>query len=363
MSKINKKDIELKTELLCSGATVSSELWSYYKRSAGFPVFLNNVPVSVPAYGKYERYEYVKNSPFSLRKIDSSFVLYKNNEKLREVKVLPKPGFYEEKTSDGIEMKKILQVCGYDCLLTGVVQTCNYMRTNEECRFCGTIYNPVFEGRLDAKKPAQLAETAAAGAKEGMKHIVLSCGVTAGADRGAKLIKKAAEAIKSKTEMPIQAEIAVPKELKYLEELGGCVDSISINIETFEQDVRENACPAKSRISYEEYFKAYKLSLELFGENQVNSWIILGIGENDKSLLEGAEKLASLGVFPFLAPLRPTKGTGFGELLPPSPDRLREVSVKIADIAKKYGLKPEKNKAGCLRCSSCSPVKDYVLSK
>lgn len=355
------EDIELKAKLLCNGARVSKELWDYYKRSAGFPVIINKTIASVPSYGKYDRYPYAKFSPFEIKKEGEKFFIYKNGERVREVKVKSRPRFYDKKTERGNHAYKILQVCGDDCLLTGVVQSCYYKRIGMECRFCGTIYNPVFEGRFDSKKPKELAEVALFGAEENMKHIVLSCGITAGKDRGARIIKKAAEEIEKVVDLPIQAELAPPDDFKYLEELQSCVDSISINIETFDEGPRKTACPGKSEISMEHYIKAYKLALKLFGENQVNSWLILGIGESESSLINGCEELCSLGVFPFLAPLRPSKLTPFEKMQPPSAEKLMSVSQTFAEIIKKYGLKPEKNKAGCLRCSACSIVKDYVL--
>lgn len=357
---MKKEDVELKVELLCKGTRISEEGWGAYKRSAGFQVFLDDVVVSVPAWGKYKRYKYVENSPFLIKKEDSHWILYKDNEEFREIVVHPRPAFYDLKTSDGVEMWRVFHVCGNNCLLTGVRQTCAYMKGGKQCKFCGTIFNPSYEGRLDKKTPAQLAEVAEAGLKERMKDVMLSSGVTKTPDRGVYDIAKAARAIKKRVDVAIQAEVAVPKDISMLEEFSGCIDSISINIETIDQKVREEVCPDKSKIPYENYFKAYQLSLDLFGENQVNSWLIAGIGESDESIIEGARKLTEAGVYPYLVALRPTKFTAFADRLPPTPERLGRLSSEVADIVKDAGLRPKKNKAGCVRCSACSAVKDYV---
>ncbi len=351
---------ELKVELLCRGAKVSREAWDYYKRSAGFPVKIEGKTlVSVPSLGKYNRYSFIENSPFEIRK-EEKWWLYRNGKREVELQVADVPSFYSQRTSDGVEMRKVFQVCGWDCLLTGVVQSCAYQKTNTECRFCGTIYNPVYEGRLNRKTPQQLAEVARAGEKEGMKHIVITSGVMPGKDRGARLLLEAAKKIKEMSNLPIQAELAPPEDLKFLEELLEYVDSVSINVETLNQEVREKACPDKSKIPYDQYFAAWKLSLDVLGENQVNSWYIAGIGESKESIKNNLERLASHGVFPFLVPLRPTKGTGFENLPSPEPEMMMELSTAAAEAVDNYGLKPEKNKAGCLRCSACSAVRDYA---
>jgi radical SAM protein (TIGR04043 family) len=357
---MKKDDVDLKVELLCNGARISEEGWSVYKRSAGFQVFLDDLVVSIPAWGKYKRYKYVENSPYLIKKEDSTWALYKDNEKLRDIIVYPRPAFYDRRTSDGVEMWRVFHVCGNNCLLTGVRQTCSYMKGGKQCKFCGTIFNPRYEGRLDRKTPAQLAEAAEEGLKEGMKDVMLSSGVTKTPDVGVYDIAEAARAIKERVDVQIQAEVAVPKDVSILNEFSDCIDSISMNVETLDQKVRQEACPDKSQILYEDYFKAFELSLDLFGKNQVNSWLIAGIGESDKSIIEGAKKLAEAGVYPFLVALRPTKFTAFETRTPPTPERLGRLSMKVADIVKDAGLHPKENKAGCVRCSACSAVKDYV---
>jgi radical SAM protein (TIGR04043 family) len=354
------EEIELKVELLTRGARISEEGWGAYKRSAGFQIYLDDVVVSVPAWGKYKRYKYVKDSPYLIKKEDSVWTLHKSGKKLREIKVRPRPAFYDRLTSDGNDMWRIFHVCGNNCLLTGIRQTCAFIKGDKQCKFCGTIFNPRYEGRLDKKSPDQLAEVAEMAFQDGMVDVMLSTGVTNTSDRGVREIAIAARAIKERVDVPIQAEVAVPKDISTLKELSDCIDSISINVETLNQRVREEVCPDKSTIPYEDYFKAFELSLELFGENQVNSWLIAGIGESNQSVLEGAKKLSEMGVYPFLVALRPSKWTAFENRLPPTPERLGGLSRGVAEMVTDSGLRPNKNKAGCVRCSSCSAVRDYA---
>ena len=357
---MRKEDVDLKVELLSRGARIAEEGWGHYKRSAGFQIMLDGLKVSVPAWGKYKRYKYVENSPLLIERDGDDWWLSRDGEFIRDITVHERPKFYDMKTSDGVDMWRVFHVCGHDCLLTGVRQTCYYMKGGKECKFCGTIHNPRYEGRLDTKTPAQLAEVAETGLKLGMQDVVLSSGITKTPDMGVYDVSEAARAIKSRVNVPIQAEVAVPKDPFLLEEFRDCIDSISINIETLDQKVREDVCPDKSQIPYEDYFKAYEISLDMFGENQVNSWLIAGIGESDESIIEGAKRLAEAGVYPMLVALRPTKWTAFADRKPPTTERLQNLSMEVAGIVKDAGLNPEKNKAGCMRCGACSAVKDYV---
>ncbi len=100
--------------------------------------------------------------------------------------------------------------------------------------------------------------------------------------------------------------------------------------------------------------------MELLGPGRVSSFVIAGLGENDHSILEGTRLLASLGVYPFVLPLRPIPGTPLGEVSPPPPDRmfgLYEAAAKIIDAS---GLRAAEAGAGCVRCGSCSAITHYT---
>lgn len=357
---MKEEDLWLKTELLTKGAVISKDAWSAYKRSAGFGIYLDGLAVSVPAWGRYERYSWVKGSPFMITREGTRWLLLREGEFLRDIKVKDRPGFYDKKTSDGLDVWRVMHVCGDACLLTGVQQSCLYMKNGGECRFCGTIFNPRYEGRLNRKTPEQLAEAVEAGLDEGMVDVMLSTGVTANPDRGVHDIARAARAIKEQADVSIQAEVAVPEDVEMLGELEGVIDSISLNVESLDDKVRRMVCPEKSNIPLEDYFKAFDYSLDLFGENQVNTWLIAGIGESDRSIIDGARRLSRAGVYPYLVALRPTRYSTFENHRPPSSERMAMLWREVARIVKDGGLRPQENKAGCVRCSACSALKDYV---
>jgi len=118
-------------------------------------------------------------------------------------------------------------------------------------------------------------------------------------------------------------------------------------------------CPVK--LNTKDYFKAWKNAVELFGEGQVSTFIIAGLGETDESILLGAEKTARIGVIPYLLPLRPIAGTFFEKVRPPTPGRMIKLYRGVAETLHKIGLDPRESKAGCVRCCACSALQEAFL--
>ena len=213
------------------------------------------------------------------------------------------------------------------------------------------------------KKPKQFNEVVEAAVEEGVcNHITLTTGTTASSDRGSKLLAEIVKEVKAHRNIPIHVQVEPPEKNEYLEILADAgADTIGIHIESFDQRVLEEVCPGKAETELKRYFETWKRSVELFGENQVSSFIIAGIGESDESILTGAEELARIGVVPYLVPIRPIVGTEFESRHPPNPDRMFSLYNRIAEILKTYDINPSENKAGCVRCGCCSAIQEAQL--
>jgi putative N-acetyltransferase (TIGR04045 family) len=114
--------------------------------------------------------------------------------------------------------------------------------------------------------------------------------------------------------------------------------------------------PAKAALGFHRYEEAWKSAVEIFGPNQVSSFLIVGLGENPSSVLEGSEFLADLGVYPFVVPLRPIPGSRLSMTMPPPPDLMKGLYEKTAHILSKKGLSAARSRAGCVRCGACSAL-------
>lgn len=349
---------KLKIELLCKGARHEGTIDKGRKGGAGpiggrYFTLPNEICVDIPLRG-----EFTENSPFTLIQVDGNWRVLKGATSSMEIKPIPQPKFYEKTTSDGTPMRKIAVLHGKDCLASTIYSKCVYWSSGRQCKFCGIeLWNP---DRLVQKRPEQIGEVAAEAFKEGVaKHVTLTTGTPHGRDKGAIMLSEATRAIKERVNMPVHVSLE-PPETEFLEMLYQAgVDTVGMNIESFDPEVLREICPAKSHV--EEYFRAWKDAVKLFGEGQVSTFIIAGLGESDEGILLGAEKAARIGVMPYLIPFRPVAGTIFEKNHPPTPQRMIKLNRKLAEILHTVRLDPRKSKAGCVRCGACSVLQEAFL--
>ncbi len=326
----------------------------------GRAFLINNTPVTVPIAGHY-----VQNSPFSLESSDSGYLLLKNNKPQTTIQVVREPRFYKKRTNDGINFKTIALLHGKDCLATTVFQRCVHWKHSKRCGFCATETSVNAGTTLEKKSPAQLAQvTRAAWELDGISHVVLTSGT--GDPPGSEIpyLAKCVRAIKAAVDIPIQVQFAPPENLSAMVELQEAgTDAVGIHVETFDPEIFKIMAPAKAEIGMERYERAWKMAVDLFGPNQVSSFLIAGMGETQDSLAWGSEYLADLGVYPFVVPLRPIPGSRLQNRTPPNPDNMKRIYHAVAKILQKKGLATPDTKAGCVKCGACSALSLFEEKK
>ncbi len=348
------------TEIQSLGVIVPKEIIG--RRGGAGPAegrafLLNGLPVSVPIAA-----DYVSNSPFSLRKTAfSEYDLLKNGQSVSIVKVVPEPEYYGKTTDDGIPYRQIALLHGKDCLATTVLQHCVHWKNSKKCSFCATENSLSNKQTIAKKTPAQLAKVAkAARDMDGVTHMVLTSGTGDPPGSEISYLAQCVRAIKAKVNIPIQVQIAPPGDLDLIDELADAgVESIGIHIESFDADILSKFAPAKAQIGLHHYEKAWTKSVQLFGVNQVSSFIIAGLGESASSIAWGSEFLADLGVYPFVVPLRPIPGSMLSSTPPPKPDTMKSLYTAVAKILQSKGICSDKILAGCARCGACSAISSY----
>jgi radical SAM protein (TIGR04043 family) len=302
--------------------------------------------------------KFVGASPYALVKTNEEWQIFQNTRFITEVKLVPRPRFCGKLTSEGIPMGKVAVLHGKDCLASTIYSKCIYWSSGKQCKFCGIELGQ--NERLMQKQPHQLGEVAEEAYKERVAtHITLTTGTPSGQDKGALMLAEAAREIKQRVNMPVHVQLE-PPENKFLQLLYDAgADTVGMHIESFDEEVLKQVCSMKTNL--EAYFKAWKTAVELFGDGQVSTFIIAGLGETNESILQGAEKAARIGVIPYVLPLRPIIGTAFENVSPPSPERMTRLYNGVCEILKEYGLDPRKNRAGCIRCGACSALTEAFL--
>lgn len=350
---------ELLTELQSYGLRFQGPL---LKRKGGAgpaeggTFLVEGIPISIPVSSPY-----VLQSPYLLREEGGRFAIFKGERPIASIDFIKRPEFYNSSTEDGIPYPKIALLHGKDCLATTVIQTCIYWETKKRCQFCGIELSYQNGQTLKIKTPEQLAEVALMARElDSVKHIVLTTGEVKPPGKEVYYIGRCAKAMKEATGLPIHAQFfpTIDSEGLYqLKESG--VDTTGIHIESFDLEALSRVAPAKARLGLKKYEEAWKMAVEVFGPNQVSSFLIVGLGEKPDSVIRGSEFLADLGVYPFVVPLRPISGSLMGDCLPPDPDLMKKIYEEVAWILKRKGLSSSQSLAGCVRCGACSVLPAY----
>ncbi|WP_328618310.1 MSMEG_0568 family radical SAM protein [Amycolatopsis sp. NBC_00355] len=269
-----------------------------------------------------------------------------------------RPRFYDLSTTDGVPYRKIALLHGQDVLATTVVQTCIRYTEDQRCRFC-TIEESLRAGStVAAKTPQQLAEVAEAAVRlDGVRQMVMTTGTTSGPDRGARHLVRCVRAVLDAVPgLPIQVQIEPPGDLGVLRDLKDAgATSIGIHVESLDDDVRRRWMPGKSTVPMAEYEAAWAEAVRVFGRNRVSTYLLIGLGEEPDSLVEGAGRLIDMGVYPFAVPMRPMVGTlaRLDGATTPSPALVADVTGRIGALLRAAGMTGADQGAGCAACGAC----------
>jgi radical SAM protein (TIGR04043 family) len=280
-----------------------------------------------------------------------------------EVSPVSRPRFYDLETADGVNYEKIAKLHGSNVLATTVVQTCVRYDESERCRFCS------IEASLDAgltiavKTPAMLAEVAEAAYRlDGVTQMVMTTGTSNGRDRGATHLARCVKAVKAAVpQLEIQVQCEPPANLKTITDLYEAgARSIGIHVESMDDNVRKKWMPGKSTVPLDEYRAAWREAVRVFGHNQVSTYLLVGMGEDPDEMVAGAEELIEMGVYPFVVPFRPLKGTlatDVDKIPAPHRDVLHDITSRVAVALQAAGMHGSDQKAGCAACGACSILK------
>jgi radical SAM protein (TIGR04043 family) len=315
-------------------------------------LWIEGVPVTVPTSS-----DQAHASPYVLKWEDDGHGIYRDGMRLAEATGAPRPKYYDLTTQDGVPYWQI-GLMHLDSFASTVVQTCTYWATPDQCAFCG-IQLSLDAGRTIVKKsPAQLAEVATAARElDGAVDATLTTGSSKGVDRGARYVAKCGNAVKESSGLPVEVQFEPPHKLDIINEVHDLgIDSVGIHVETFDPEVLSRVAPGKARTGIEGYFAAWERAVSLFGEGQVSTYVILGMGEDVELTVAGCRRAIDMGVYPFVVPLRPVAGSLMQDAQPPSASYTARVYRRVAAYMSARGMSASTVSAGCARCQACSAM-------
>jgi len=301
-------------------------------------------------------------SPFNIvRNGSGKYEVGTGDEKYTDITLLPRPKFYDSTTSSGVPMCKLAVIVGPSHMRSVVNQRCYYYQIGKPCQFCAVQH--WWDANLEKASP-EIADTVVAGVREGVvKHVSLTTATLSTKGKGLEDLVETARLIQERVKIPIMLEFEPIGDYSLLDYLlqearQAGVTTVSCNIECFDKSLRPEVMPVKGKIPVSTYVKTWKKCLDIFGDNEVFTVAIAGIGEEDESILRGIEMAASHGVMTFLVPHSPAIGAAYEDMEAPSADRMISLYKPAAAIYEKYGLDLCASQAGCVRGGGFSAIKD-----
>jgi biotin synthase-related radical SAM superfamily protein len=349
----------IKIELLCHGVRLSNDTQKRfpgyrYKRaslSEGVCFNLYGQSGSITPINMAVHEAFVSQSPFYFNEPEG--LIYKKEKPYVSASVLDRPSWYRRRLPDGTYFEEVFQ-CHYDMILaSSLTNFCNLKQQGNGCKFCA-LGNDM--SRQHYKKPEHIIQVLEDFQSLGIsyKEVNLNSGTILDEEKGFSIFLKAIEAIRSVTQVPIYAQICPPQNRHLLDDLRNAgLTTISLNLEIYDQERRREIMPAKSRYDREHYFDALRYAIDLFGSNQVSSWLIAGL-EPPESTIAGLRRIAETGAIPFVTVFRPLKGSELADELPPNPESVFPIFKALRDVLDETGLNPRASKGGCVLCNCCN---------
>lgn len=315
-------------------------------------IWVEGTPVTVPVDAAY-----VAASPYTLEAEDVGHGIYRDGVRVAAATPAQRPRFYDMNTADGTPYWK-LALMHLDSLASTVMQTCAYWGNDDQCRFCGIGVSLASGKTTKVKRPEQLAEVAVAAAElDGAVDITLTTGSTLAADRGALYVARCGNAMKEASGLPVEVQFEPPLDHSVIDRVADLgIDSLGIHVETFDPAVLARIAPPKARTGIERYFETWEYAVKRFGEGQVSTYVILGMGEDPELTIAGCKRAIDIGVYPFIVPLRPVPGSLMADVSPPPREYTERISRLVAPYLVERGITADKVLAGCTRCQACSVV-------
>jgi len=360
---ITPKLVELKAKIFCHGLRVPDDVWreitdeNHYKHKRagvsqgrffrlrdGLSFTTVNAPVLEP---------FVRRSPLHVVKEGGArYRIYDGDVALTDCEPFPWPKWYGKTTSSGVPMSLVVSAHSSTSLYTAIYQGgCDYFHGSQECQFCSMK----IDNKTEWRKIEPIIEVALAALEENpAAEMSFGGGTRLTPDKGARHDIAAVRAFKKAVTMPVCVEMAPPDTDDWLDALkdAGC-DSLMLNLELWDRDVRARIMPGKSKIPRERYLEALAYAVKLFGVHQVSSQVLIGL-EPIESTIAAMEALADVGAIPLPTVFRPLNNTPLVAHPTPKVDDVMRVFAANIEILHGRGLFAEKTRAGCALCGACS---------
>jgi hypothetical protein len=375
----NNKYLEIKAELLVEGvqATPSAlkDVGGKYKEQNhglfGWD-FEDHVGMTLPddfilPDGTVVQFRKNSRSPYCVNLKEGTLVLTKGENVLCAVKWIPRPRYYDVKTTNDHAMVKVGQTGGEDCLFFCYQNYCSFFSKHEQCLFCNLVstsstYDSVLK-KKDTQDIGQVAKTAFA---EGtVKHVLLTGGCF-NHQKEIELVSDVLKSIREHTRMERVPGTILPSPAKGVDDLKRYHDTgiqaIGFSMEIWDENLYRAICPGKSgSTGHDEFVHSIEAAVGIFGAGNVYAVFVMGL-EPANTFLEGVRKITGLGanVVPFV--WSPNPGSMLEGHRAPTGKWYVETVQEAAEIVARAKVPPG-TENHCYRCDGNSLLHDALRLK
>ncbi len=299
-----------------------------------------------------------KTSPLIVEKVaGSTWTIVQARNPFCTLELLPVPRFYSNEIN-GRPAGQYALLHGTDCLATTVNQRCVYWRGGQACQFCGIELSLEAGSTVEVKDADQLLQALDLARTEApVTHVTLTIGTQADESRGIKEYLPIVQKLKqSYPEIKVHAQFEPPKRFEFIHLLRsvGC-DTVGIHVEILNDETRQEYCPGKGHLQWNDYLRAWRAGVQEFGTSQVDSYILLGLESFSEAFFSRIREICAIGVVPYPVPVREIPGTRF-KVPVVTLDELISAHRHIAVLMHEASVYPSVSTAGCVRCSACSAI-------
>lgn len=288
-------------------------------------------------------------------------VITEKGVKVSDVSFIKRPKIWSHKTKSGINMKKIANFYGRDCLNFNIYSGCEFWDNGVPCKFCSVKPTQLKYGEVEIKKQAgDIQEVAKLAFKleDKINFVIVTGGSYLDGDKDFEMaiiaLKEIQKEIPKSWKGVIKGNVALmaPRTIKKIDELMATgIEHPSFNLEVWGKKYFNYVCPGKAKYrGLDHIMEAYKYGVKKYGRGVF--WVNFVGGLNDlKTLKKGFTHMAKMGVVPGANIFHPDVGSILGtKRKSPSPEYIIELFRHAAKLYHKYGYKPYFDEK-CLRNS------------
>jgi len=286
---------------------------------------------------------FAKDSPYLFKRENGNYSIWRDGQRITDVKMPHRPAFYDQKTSSGKLMRRIGQLQG---TYLGIYSSgpCSFWTKYEghNCRFCSTGLNIGLQEEEEKTVRDVIEAAAAARKEEGITFVHFNTGYFEGT--GVESVLPFVEAVVEELGLLVGVQCPPARDFKIYDRLkeAGC-DHLSFCYEIHDPKFFKEICPGKEKyISQQRYFDAIIYTSDLwcrdpFGKGHISGEIIAGL-EPYESTHKAIDWITSVGAFPTVCVFRPIPGTNYGDYPSPKAEDLVPIFAHMYEACMEHDI-------------------------